>query len=131
MSLNKSSDEPFILAGDAIQTFYVDEIDQSGWQVAIATKPRDLSVMQSENVHDHMPLECDHPRSIGGIFLQWQSNEGLGFNTTRCWRWWSINIRVWGCSEREGNNVHDLCMIKRWGITFTFANYIPKYQVFT
>lgn len=90
------------MAGDAIQTFYVDEIDQSGWQVAIATKPWDLYVMESENVHDHMPLECEHPRSIGLIFLQWQSNEGLGFNTTRCGSRWSINIRVWGSSERKG-----------------------------
>lgn len=45
MHSHRISDEPFIFAWDASQVFYFDDDEQSKWQVAIATKPRDLYLL--------------------------------------------------------------------------------------
>ena len=36
-------DDPFILASQANQIFYVDDMMESGWSITISAKPRNIS----------------------------------------------------------------------------------------
>jgi len=42
--------EPFVLASQALQVFYVPESKEKNWHVVIVTKPRDLFEMEDKSV---------------------------------------------------------------------------------
>ena len=42
--------EPFVLASQALQVFYIDDPGDKDWQIVIRTTPRDLYRMSDENV---------------------------------------------------------------------------------
>ncbi|KAH9671868.1 hypothetical protein KPL70_017513 [Citrus sinensis] len=54
VNLNSSlnTDEPFVLATQAIQVFYVADLVEKDWHVAVITKPRDLFNMEENEVED-------------------------------------------------------------------------------
>lgn len=52
-------DEPFILACQAKQVFYIEDIKDATWAIVIKTQPRDLFSMQnvpSANHESHLPI---------------------------------------------------------------------------
>ncbi|KAL4273495.1 hypothetical protein GQ457_13G017720 [Hibiscus cannabinus] len=57
------TEEPYVLASQAEQVYYVKDIKDLNWQVAVKTKPRDLYDLPCEDVREE---PC-------------QENEGLGF----------------------------------------------------
>ncbi|XP_040383359.1 uncharacterized protein LOC102710555 isoform X1 [Oryza brachyantha] len=54
---DKLSDEPFILASQATQVYYVDDPACNGWSAVIQTKPRDFYDMSNVLLED---LECEN-----------------------------------------------------------------------
>lgn len=54
------SDEPFILASQAKQVFYVHDPIEKDWQIVVHTKPRDLFDMDSEISTDDIELHFNN-----------------------------------------------------------------------
>lgn len=59
---SKLSDEPFILASQAVQVYYVEDPSDNGWSAVIETKPRDfydMAKVQTESSdHESEHVQC-------------------------------------------------------------------------
>lgn len=63
---NQLSDEPFILATQAKQVFYVQDPIEKEWQIVVHTKPRDFFDMQGDILTDDIEFQVDNdiPKNI-------------------------------------------------------------------
>ena len=80
------TDEPFVLASQAKQVFYVKDSNKSDWYTVIQTQPRDLYQMsreisndpepflQIESYDDHLPLSD----LVDEDMIVWNRNDVLG-----------------------------------------------------
>ena len=80
------TDEPFVLASQAKQVFYVKDSNKSDWYTVIQTQPRDLYQMireisndpepflQIESYDDHLPLSG----LVDEDMIVWNRNDVLG-----------------------------------------------------
>ncbi|XVF11733.1 hypothetical protein REPUB_Repub08aG0053100 [Reevesia pubescens] len=58
------TDEPYVLASQAEQVYYVKDIKNSNWQVVVKTKPRDLYDLPIEKVGEE---SCQENEELGSI----------------------------------------------------------------
>ena len=56
--------EPFVLASQAVQVFYVPESKEKNWHVVIATKPRDLYDLEADVIPEVEVLQVDNSTSV-------------------------------------------------------------------
>ena len=56
--------EPFVLASQAVQVFYVPESKEKNWHVVIATKPRDLYDLEDDVIPEVEVLQVGNSTSI-------------------------------------------------------------------
>lgn len=63
---NQVSDEPFILATQAKQVFYVQDPIEKEWRIVVHTKPRDFFDMQADVLTDDIEFQVDNdiPQNI-------------------------------------------------------------------
>ena len=72
-----STTEPFVLASQAEQVFYVDDMSKEGWLVVVKTNPRDLFNMpaQDESDDDLEELEAYQQLEVEGNVLHNDNDE--------------------------------------------------------
>ncbi|XP_059658587.1 uncharacterized protein LOC132304903 [Cornus florida] len=63
-SQSLGTDEPFILASQAEQVFYVDDPIDNEWKVVIGTKPRDLYDMSEHDIESYQVQEPFHAQHV-------------------------------------------------------------------
>ena len=80
------NDEPFVLASQAKQVFYVKDSNESDWYTVIQTQPRDLyqtsreisndsePFQQIESYDDHLPISD----LVDEDMIVWNRNDVLG-----------------------------------------------------
>ena len=61
--------EPFVLAYQAVQVFYLPESKDKHWHVAIITEPRDMFEMEDESVPEVNLLEAHNSTMVYGCLL--------------------------------------------------------------
>ncbi|XP_039142864.1 uncharacterized protein LOC120280181 isoform X1 [Dioscorea cayenensis subsp. rotundata] len=78
-------DEPFILASQALQAFYVEDPSEPNWHVAIQTKPRDFYDMQNDPSNEDylQSIPCNELNLVDDIFsgdnnINWERTDMEG-----------------------------------------------------
>lgn len=80
---NQLSDEPFVLAFQVNQVFYVQDASNKDWKVVVQIRPRDMFDMQQEVLEDDIEVHMDYGTSENTMNniegeLSWNRNDVPG-----------------------------------------------------
>lgn len=73
------TNEPFVLASQSLQVFYVADSKESNWHVVVVTKPRDLFEMEEDMIPevDHFPVDLTNQLNSDALSRQRQDVAGV------------------------------------------------------